>query len=172
MGCGHLASALLYRCMSLGFFSTTASWWTVWRSLLPVGQLKFSSSREVSSLSDLRRRTATTQWMWWWRASLLNIESGKTVFKSLFQPTSFVMGCSHLASALLLLLYTLLQVSCICSVQSFSSKLWKGRWSWQNYVILEWNWLCRQWGLEEQWWHEQGLLCALPPLQVCSVVSV
>ena len=26
---------------------------------------------------------------------------GKTVFKSLFQPSSFVMGCSHLASALL-----------------------------------------------------------------------
>ena len=29
----------------------------------------------------------------------------------------------------------------------------------------------RQWGLEEQWGHEQGLLCALPPLQVGSVVS-
>jgi hypothetical protein len=54
-------------------------------------------------------------------------ESGKTVFKSLFQPSSFVMGCSHLASALLLLLYTLLQVSFFCLVQSFSSKLWKGR---------------------------------------------
>ena len=30
----------------------------------------------------------------------------------------------------------------------------------------------RQWGLEEQWGHEQGLLCALPSLQVGSVVSV